>query len=46
MGEKCKRLIDIGRVQYLTKSGFKAYMVYYADKSSTPENCMLIALKS
>lgn len=37
-------MIDIGRVRYLEAHGFKAELVYYVDRSTSLENCALIAV--
>ncbi|KAJ8663537.1 hypothetical protein O0I10_000780 [Lichtheimia ornata] len=44
IGFQCKRVIDIGRVRYLEEHGFKAELVYYVDRSTSLENCALIAV--
>ncbi|KAI8338547.1 methyltransferase TRM13-domain-containing protein [Chlamydoabsidia padenii] len=44
IGYQCKRVLDAGRLDYLEQHGFKAYLVYYVDPTSTLENCALIAL--
>ncbi|KAI8100004.1 methyltransferase TRM13-domain-containing protein [Halteromyces radiatus] len=44
IGYKCKRVLDAGRLEYLEQHGFKPYLVYYVDKTSTLENCALIAV--
>ncbi len=43
VGMHCKRLIDLGRVEYLNNNGYNAKLVYYCDAKVTPENVMLIA---
>ncbi|PAA73294.1 hypothetical protein BOX15_Mlig000275g1, partial [Macrostomum lignano] len=43
IGLKCKRLIDSGRVAFLTEQlGYSARLVRYAKRSDTPENCALL----
>ncbi|ORX59726.1 DUF715-domain-containing protein [Hesseltinella vesiculosa] len=44
LGYQCKRLLDMGRVNYLKQHGFDARLVYYADATDTLENCALIAI--
>lgn len=44
IGFQCKRVIDIGRVRYLDAHGFKTELVYYVDRSTSLENCALIAV--
>jgi len=43
-GWKCKRLIDFGRIDYLRKRNYDAYLVQYIQKSISPECLMMIAL--
>lgn len=45
IGLKCKRLMDQGRVEYLTSLGFKSELVYYVQTSITLENVCLLAWK-
>lgn len=42
IGVLCKRLIDAGRVDYLSKIGFDARLIEYANKSVTLENIALL----
>ncbi|KAF9437574.1 tRNA:m(4)X modification enzyme TRM13 [Entomortierella beljakovae] len=46
LGRQCKRLLDIGRVQYLKGIGFDAELVYYVDKETSLENLALMAVPS
>jgi len=48
LGYKCKRLLDMGRVLFLKDNlGFKyAQLVYYTEKTNSPENCMLVATRA
>jgi len=46
IGYKCKRLLDLGRVEFLTKHGFEANLVGYVEESVTPENVLLVATKN
>lgn len=43
IGLKCKRLIDLARLHYLRRHGFKVRLVYYVDKKTSLENVLLIA---
>ena len=42
-GYKAKRLIDVGRINYLEKQGYDAKLLYFVENSVTPENCLLLA---
>ncbi|KAI8060106.1 methyltransferase TRM13-domain-containing protein [Gongronella butleri] len=44
IGYQSKRLLDMGRVEFLEQNGFDARLVYYADPANTLENCALIAV--
>lgn len=44
IGLKCKRLIDLARLDYLRENGLKAWLVYYVDRSTSLENVLLIAV--
>lgn len=43
LGWKCKRVIDIGRVMYLTEHGYACEFIEYVGTELSPENLMLIA---
>ncbi|CAM6018850.1 unnamed protein product [Sphagnum balticum] len=43
LGRKCKRLIDTGRLQWLTERGMQAKLVEYIAASVSPENRLLLA---
>lgn len=42
-GEKCKRFLDIGRLQAMHQQGFDAELVYFVDKQTSLENMCLVA---
>lgn len=42
IGIQCKRLIDMGRLDYLQKLGYQVELVSYIDKSISLENVALI----
>jgi hypothetical protein len=44
IGRKCKDLVDLGRIDYLSKNGFKevSWCDYVSD-DVTPENVLIIA---
>ena len=44
IGLKCKRLLDIARLEYLRAHGFTSKLVYYVDKSVSLENVLLLAI--
>ncbi len=44
IGLKCKRLIDLARLDFLKEKGLKAWLVYYVDRSTSLENVLLIAM--
>ena len=44
IGLKCKRLIDLARLDFLRENGLKAWLVYYVDRSTSLENVLLIAV--
>ena len=44
IGLKCKRLIDLARLSYLTENGLNAWLVHYVDRSTSLENVLLIAV--
>ncbi|KAF9976872.1 tRNA:m(4)X modification enzyme TRM13 [Actinomortierella ambigua] len=44
LGLRCKRLLDVGRVQYLEQHGFDAEVVYYTDPDTSLENLALMAV--
>ena len=39
----CKRLIDLGRVEYLRSIGLEAELMHYCDATLSPENCLILA---
>ena len=43
VGKKCQRLLDHGRVQWLTQLGLEAELVRYVGEEVTPENRLLLA---
>ena len=43
IGMKCKRLIDAGRLEYLSKRGYETKLMYYVDSKVTLENVALLA---
>ncbi|KAL0482542.1 hypothetical protein AKO1_014440 [Acrasis kona] len=43
IGNQCKRILDMGRVDYLRKHNYNCRLVYYCDRKTTPENAMIIA---
>nr|XP_014085816.2 tRNA:m(4)X modification enzyme TRM13 homolog [Bactrocera oleae] len=45
IGDMCKRIIDYGRLQYLTEHGFEAELKYYVARDVTLENVCLLARK-
>ena len=42
IGERCKTILDVGRLLYLSKNGFSCEIVQYIDKKITPENRLLV----
>lgn len=44
IGRQCKRLIDIGRLMYLERLGFKGHLVYYIDRELSLENVAMVAV--
>lgn len=44
LGFQAKRLLDMGRVLFLRACNFESSLVYYIDRSISPENVLLIAL--
>ncbi|GFY73563.1 tRNA:m(4)X modification enzyme TRM13 [Trichonephila inaurata madagascariensis] len=42
IGMKCKRLIDAGRIFFLTEAGYDAKLITYIDKSVSLENVALL----
>ncbi len=46
IGWKCKRIIDYGRVKYLERFGFNAFLQYYVNGEFSPENIALVALNT
>ena len=43
VGRMCKRLIDLGRVEYLRSIGLEAELMHYCDAALSPENCLILA---
>ncbi|XP_065060127.1 tRNA:m(4)X modification enzyme TRM13 homolog isoform X2 [Rhopilema esculentum] len=43
IGSKCKRLIDLGRIEYLRKHGYQTELIYFIDSAVTLENVVLLA---
>ncbi|OQR90398.1 tRNA guanosine-2'-O-methyltransferase [Achlya hypogyna] len=43
LGRQCKRLIDMGRVEYLRSRGMEAHLVHYCEQAESLENCLLLA---
>ncbi|KAL0482305.1 tRNA:m(4)X modification enzyme TRM13 [Acrasis kona] len=43
VGEQCKRIIDMGRIEYLNHNGYNSNLIYYCDKNVSPENVLLMA---
>ncbi|KAJ3387813.1 hypothetical protein HDU92_001765 [Lobulomyces angularis] len=43
IGFKCKRIIDLGRIEYLKNCGFQVEIVKYVDEKVSVENLVLIA---
>ncbi|XP_071485589.1 tRNA:m(4)X modification enzyme TRM13 homolog [Diadema antillarum] len=43
IGFKCKRVLDMGRLLYLRNHRLKTELVYYVERSITPENALLVA---
>jgi hypothetical protein len=46
VGRKAKRILDKGRMIYLEKMGYKTVLAEYCEKSVSPENVLLIAVKT
>lgn len=44
LGWKCKRLIDFGRIDYLRKHNYDAYLLQYIDARISPECLILVAI--
>lgn len=44
IGLKCKRLLDIARLEYLRANGYTTKLVYYVDRSVSLENALLLAI--
>ena len=43
VGLKCKRVLDLARLQYLRERGMEARLVYFVSRSTSLENVLLIA---
>lgn len=46
IGIMCKRLIDVGRLEYLRQHNYKSNLCYYVPVTDTLENVLLTAVKS
>lgn len=47
LGQKCKRLIDTGRLEWLAEhKGFAAELIEYVDEEVSPENRLLVATRT
>lgn len=44
IGCMVKKLLNWGRVLRLREAGFDAWLTYYVDPDSTPENTLLVAV--
>ena len=44
-GRRAKRFLDQGRVLALRAAGFEVRLVHYVPMDTTPENCLLVAVK-
>lgn len=44
IGQKCKRLIDFARIEYLQQNGYQCYLKSYVSEDVTLENICLVAL--
>uniref|UniRef100_A0A2M4ALY9 tRNA:m(4)X modification enzyme TRM13 n=1 Tax=Anopheles triannulatus TaxID=58253 RepID=A0A2M4ALY9_9DIPT len=45
IGWKCKRILDVARIQYLERHGFAPHLRRYVTDSITPENVCLVFVK-
>jgi len=45
LGRQCKRLLDVGRLQFLEDHGYSAWAEQYCNQSVSPENVLLIATR-
>lgn len=45
IGEKCKRILDIARIDYLKQHGFNCSLKQFVDSHVTLENVCLVAIK-
>lgn len=43
VGLKCKRLLDMARVEYLRENGLRAELLYYVERDVSLENVLLLA---
>ena len=43
VGRMCKRLIDLGRIEYLRSLGLSAEIVHYCPPEVSPENALILA---
>ena len=43
VGLKCKRLIDLARLNYLRQNGLETRLLYYVDRATSLENVLLLA---
>lgn len=44
IGQKCKRIIDFARMEYLEANGYQCFLKLYVDEEVTLENVCLVAL--
>lgn len=45
IGDKCKRLLDTGRLRYLKSKGMECFLHRYISEELTPENIVLVAYR-
>lgn len=44
LGLACKRLLDTGRLRYLSRHGYRGWLQHYVPEAVSPENTLLIAV--
>eukprot|EP01012_Entosiphon_sulcatum_P038663 TRINITY_DN5035_c0_g1_i1.p1 TRINITY_DN5035_c0_g1~~TRINITY_DN5035_c0_g1_i1.p1 ORF type:complete len:438 (-),score=60.60 TRINITY_DN5035_c0_g1_i1:4-1317(-) len=44
-GRKCKRVLDLGRLEYLREKGYSAKLIQFVAPNVTPENVLLLCWK-
>lgn len=44
IGRRCKLLLDVARIQYLSEARLNAQLVQFVDRDVTPENVAILAL--